>query len=392
MEKVFEFIFIISPLILAVYIFILKNINQEIKIGLWMICIFITFFNIYLLVRERKNREEKIKREQFYHRLYERSELWDRDLPETILELLKKDPLLAHCLREGQNYEKEYNFTKALEVYKKKLEDSLLSEEGKFVLYLLMGNSYLYLAEYNQAEYYFKASLRSFKKVGNKIAYLPGQSLSLRNLGMVYHNLGKPDEALQYYKQALKINRKLGYEKGIANIYNHMGIIYSELGKPEEGLKLQEEALGIFEKIEDQKNRAITLSNIGDLYALRGRTEEALGKYHLALTIFREIKYEVGTAAVINNIGLVYNKLGEFKQATHNFQESLKINERIGYKEGIVTNLGNLGLLNIVLGKSETSLEYYKKALEVIESIDFYPRKEILVKLINIIPSEKVEK
>jgi len=392
MEKILDFTFIISPLIFAVYLFTLKNISQEIKIGLGVACILLTFFNIYLLTKERKNREEKLKRKQFYNHLYERLELWDRDLPETLLEIIKKDPLGANCFLKGQNYEKEHNLIQALEVYKKRLEDSLLPEEDKFVLYLLIGNSYLYLADYNQAEYYFKASLKSFKKAGNKIAHLPGQSLILKNLGIVYHLLGEPDEALQHYQQALEINRKLGYEKGIASIYNHMGIIYGELGKTEDGLKLQEEALGIFEKIEDQKNRSITLTNIGDLYALLGKSEMALEKYSLALAIFQEIKYEIGIATVLNNTGLVYNKLGEVRRALHNYLESLKINERIGYKEGIITNLGNLGLLNIILGKSEVALEYYKRALEIIKSINSPSRKEILSRLVNIIQAEKIEK
>ncbi|GAB4112875.1 MAG: hypothetical protein Kow00103_03440 [Candidatus Caldatribacteriota bacterium] len=390
-EKILDFVFITSPLIFIAYTFTLKNITQGIKIGVGVICILITLFNIFLLVRERKKREERWQREKYYHRLYEKTELWDRESTYSILELFNNYPLVRNSFQEGQNYEKEYNFTLALKVYEEKLKNSSLPEEVKSVFSLFAGCSCLYLADYRKAEYYFKDSLNKFKKIRDKTAYLPVQSLALENLGMIYYNLGKPDKALQYYQLALEVYRKFNYERGIAGIYNHLAVIYGELGKPEEGQRLLKESLVIFEKLDDQKNRAISLNNLGYLYLLLGKWEEALEKCRLALFIFQENQDEIGIANIFNHMGLIYNKSGDLKQAEQEYQRSLKINQRIRYKEGIVTNLGNLGLLNLVSGRSEVALEYFKKALEVIEDIELHPRKEILRKLINIIQSGEKE-
>jgi len=88
MDSLINIVSIAGPLILAVYIFTLKNINMEIKIGLWIICALIIIIDLYLIIKDKKTKEEKSKREQLYNRLYERQELFDRNLPETLTDSL----------------------------------------------------------------------------------------------------------------------------------------------------------------------------------------------------------------------------------------------------------------------------------------------------------------
>ncbi len=73
MKKIDLFINIISiagPLIFAACVFALKNIPTEMKIGLWIICALILIFDLYLIIKDKKNKEEKSKREELYNRLY----------------------------------------------------------------------------------------------------------------------------------------------------------------------------------------------------------------------------------------------------------------------------------------------------------------------------------
>jgi len=392
MNSLINFISIAGPLIFAACLFALKNIATEMKIGLWIICALILVFDLYLIIKDKKNKEEKSKREELYNRLYERQELFDRNLPGTVTDVLERNPLLEKSFRSGQKYEKEYKFEEAIKVYEKCLHDLSIPEEDKIGFNILIGNCYFFLSKLNQAEKHFKESLNILKRAENKMAKLPSKSTALGSIGNIYHNLGKPDEALEYYQQALEINRKLsGYEQGAAHNLNNIGTLYNELGKQDEAMKCQEEALEISKKFKDEQAIANSLTNIGIIYTDSGKPEEALKLFHEALEINKKLKCEEGIANVFNNIGLAHSKLKETDQALNYYQKALSINKKIGYKEGVATNLGNIGLIYITLGKSEEALKYYQEALEVFIHMNAETRIEILLKLIKIIEEEKEE-
>lgn len=392
MDLLINIISIVGPLIFAACIFALKNITIGMKIGLWILCSLILIFDLYLIITDKKNKEEKSKREELYNRLYERQELFDRSLPGTVTDALEKNPLLKKSFRSGQKYEKEYKFEKAIKVYEKCLHDLSIPEEDKIGFNILIGNCYYFLSKLNQAEKHFKESLNVLKRAENKITKLPAKSTALGNIGNIYHILGKPDEALEYYQQALEINRKLGYEQGAAHNLNNIGTLYNELGKHDEALKHQEEALEISKKFKDEQAIANSLTNIGIVYTDSGKPEDALKLFQDTLEINKKNKYQEGIANVLNNIGLAHSNLRETDQALNYYQKALKINKNIGYKEGVATNLGNIGLINITLGKSKEALKYYQEALEVFIHMNAEPRIEILLKLIKIIEEEKKEK
>lgn len=392
MDLLINIISIAGPLIFAACLFALKNISTGIKIGLWIVCALILIFDLYLIIKDKKNKEEKSKREELYNRIYERQELFDRSLPGTVTDVLERNPLVVKSFRSGQKYEKEYKFKEAIKVYEKCLHDLSIPEEDKIGFNILIGNCYYFLSKLNQAEKHFKESLNILKRAENKMAKLSLKSTALGNIGNIYHNLGKPDEALEYYQQALEINRKLGYEQGAAYNLNNIGTLYNELGKHNEALKCQEEALEISRKFKDEQAIANSLTNIGIIYTDSGKPEEALKLFQEALEINKKNKYQEGIANVFNNIGLAHSNLRETEQALNYYQKALKINEKIGYKEGVATNLGNIGLIYITLGKSKEALKYYQEALDVFIHMNAEPRIEILLKLIKIIEKEKKEK
>jgi tetratricopeptide (TPR) repeat protein len=389
MNLLSNFILIVAPIIFAAFLFKLKNITMEMKIGLWIVCVLIIIFDLYLIIKDKKNKKEKSKREKLYNRLYERQELFNRNLPRTLIDTLERNPLLVDSFQTGQRYEKEYKFEEAIKAYEKCLHDLSIPEEDKIGFNILIGNCYFFLSKLEEAEKHFKESLNILKRAENKMVKLPVKSAVLGNIGNIFHNLGKSHEALEYYQQALEINRKLGYEQGFAHNLNNIGNLYNELGEYDEALRCQEEALEISKKFKDEQAIANSLTNIGIIYTDSGKPEEALKLFQEALEINKKNKYQEGMANVFNNIGLAYSKLRETDQAINYYQKALKINKNIGYKEGVATNLGNIGLVYITLGKSEEALKYYQEALEVFIHMNAQPRIEILLKIIKIMVENK---
>ena len=63
MNSLLNFISIVAPLIFSAYLFTLKNITMEMKIWLWAVCALIIIFDAYLIIKDKKAKEKKSKRE-----------------------------------------------------------------------------------------------------------------------------------------------------------------------------------------------------------------------------------------------------------------------------------------------------------------------------------------
>ena len=61
----------------------------------------------------------------------------------------------------------------------------------------------------------------------------------------MYHGLGEPQRALEYYGQALPIRREVGDRAGEAATLNNIGAVYDGLGEPQRALEYYGQALPI---------------------------------------------------------------------------------------------------------------------------------------------------
>ncbi len=109
-------------------------------------------------------------------------------------------------------------------------------------------------------------------------------------LGSVYKTLGKKQEALSYYEQALVIRREVGDRGGEGVTLNNLGLVYDGLGKKQEALSYYEQALLISREVGDREGEGTTLSNMGALYFEQGHYDVALASFLLARGIFEEVQ------------------------------------------------------------------------------------------------------
>jgi tetratricopeptide (TPR) repeat protein len=193
-----------------------------------------------------------------------------------------------------------------------------------------------------------------------------GEGTILNNLGSVYNALSKRQEALHYYEQALAISREMGDRSGEGTTLNNLGSVYNALGKKQEALHYYEQALAISREMGNHFGEGTTLNNLGLLYDDLGKMQEALDYYGKALNIHRAggDHYKEGTT--LNNLGSVYNALGKKQEALHYYEQALAISREVGDRYGEGTTLNNLGLLLYNgLGKKEEALGYYEQALAI---------------------------
>jgi len=89
--------------------------------------------------------------------------------------------------------------------------------------------------------------------------------------------MGLDDVALEYYQQALEIQQEIGYRMGEAGTLNNIGSIYKDLSRYEQALEYFHQALPIWQEIGNKEGVAATLQNFGEILELLGKdASEAL--------------------------------------------------------------------------------------------------------------------
>ncbi|MDP3185956.1 MAG: tetratricopeptide repeat protein, partial [Anaerolineales bacterium] len=124
---------------------------------------------------------------------------------------------------------------------------------------------------YDAREYKLCAALC---KRGTEIA--PAEAALWHNLGTVYDDLGRSDEAIAAYQRAIQLDPQF------ARPYNNLGLVYAQQGQYEQAAELYQQAI---ERHKTDKDRAVSWSNLGNVYRDLGRSDEAIAAFQKAIQL-----------------------------------------------------------------------------------------------------------
>jgi DNA-binding winged helix-turn-helix (wHTH) protein/tetratricopeptide (TPR) repeat protein/TolB-like protein len=114
---------------------------------------------------------------------------------------------------------------------------------------------------------------------GNRLAAAD----TVRLMGDVEGDLGRPEPAIATYQRALKILQELGEHEKTGSVLNSMANVFINLGKLDRAEPLYRQAKTHFEQAGDKRNAGNVLANIGDLLYLRGNLPAAAKTYEQAI-------------------------------------------------------------------------------------------------------------
>ena len=237
-----------------------------------------------------------------------------------------------------------------------------------------LGTLYKDRGRLDEAEKMYMRALEGFNKA------LGADHMStlrtVNNLGLLYVNQGKLDEAEKMYIRALEGREKaLGVDHtSTLNTVNNLGSLYKDRGNLDEAEKMYMRALEGKEKAlgADHTSALSTVNNLGNLYADRGKLDEAEEMYMRALE-GREKALGADhtlTLNTVNNLGLLYAGQGKLDEAEKMYMRVLEGYEKaLGADHTLTLNtVSNLGLLYVHLGKLDKAENMYVRALEGYEN------------------------
>ncbi|MEM6515156.1 MAG: tetratricopeptide repeat protein [Bacteroidota bacterium] len=165
---------------------------------------------------------------------------------------------------------------------------------------------------------------------------------ALINVGVCHRNLANYDEAISNYLKALKIYEAINNERQMAVNYNAIGLVYSYNSMGKKALQYHKKAKDIFSKLDNKKGLSEVYNNIAIIYANDGRLEQALNNFQYSLEIETELGDKKGMAESVNNVGAVYYYMNEIDSALVYFERSVSIEKSIGNKAGVAASYNNI--------------------------------------------------
>jgi tetratricopeptide (TPR) repeat protein len=155
---------------------------------------------------------------------------------------------------------------------------------------------------------------------------------SLSEKYRAYYKKGDIKKAMQVLQENYILTKKLNDNKALTIIYSNMGNIYGEQGKYQEAVRYFNKTLKYFQENKIEKSEAAVLNNLGIIYFYMGNTDLALKHYKRSLLLYKKNKLEARAGTVQLNIGSVYfkkkNIIEAIKQAESAIKTLLPFNDR----------------------------------------------------------------
>ncbi|MDH5476472.1 MAG: tetratricopeptide repeat protein, partial [Cyclobacteriaceae bacterium] len=150
-------------------------------------------------------------------------------------------------------------------------------------------------SEYNKAlEYFFKAN-EQFESIGHNLQLIG----TLNNIGNVYANMDRHNDALEYYLKSERLYEKQKNKQSQAFVpYTNIGNAYYNLGKLEQALEYYNKSLVYEQRDNNLNGQANALHNFGIVFSAMGNHEQAIDFYNEALSLVQE----TGDKLLLNTI------------------------------------------------------------------------------------------
>jgi serine/threonine protein kinase/tetratricopeptide (TPR) repeat protein len=187
----------------------------------------------------------------------------------------------------------------------------------------------------------------------------------LNQQGTTLWNIGRLEDAIEAYAEALVIYRAIGMARHEARALNNMGIVFAALGEYEEALAHYKSALKIDQALGDRSGIALKLGNIGQCYSDLGDTERAESYLSKALKIAEQTGDLSAAADAAVSWGQAKMQRGEVKSALELFERGLNLatENRERYQE--IRALEYIALAHLAVGDPpEAALEMARSATE----------------------------
>ncbi len=231
------------------------------------------------------------------------------------------------------------------------------------ILFNYRGVCYYRLAKYPKASSDLEESLR----LADTIDSDRRRARARINLGLVFKETGRLEDAAGHYKIALKLAREIADDRTVLSCYLNIGNIYRELKRWNDGRTALMKGIELAGELGDTTEEIRGRLNLGVLYLEEGISLDKARQLFEGVVGVTGDDFLGGIAR--NNLALTLVKLGEPERSLPHSQKSLEDAIKETDSEGIWRARANIARAYADLGKSEEALDCFKTAIEEFERL-----------------------
>lgn len=208
------------------------------------------------------------------------------------------------------------------------------------------------LNEHKTARDLYQQSLPLFETPDQK-ANLPDVLFKVGRFSLL---IGDRVTAIDCFTRLSQVYEQLGQPDKQATAESDVGAIYYELGKYDQAIQFLDQALNRRRQIGNRCDIAATLTNLGAVYLDKGQwtkaidvlQKQALPLYNTSQQCVIAEKYSIETecpdylAATLINIGKVYYDLANYRLARCFYERAMPLLTDKGFKTALINNLGTI--------------------------------------------------
>jgi tetratricopeptide (TPR) repeat protein len=192
-------------------------------------------------------------------------------------------------------------------------------------------------------------------------------------LGIIAFDTRDWQNALHHFQCSLHVWQKQGDKRQIAWGLRNLGPTLHEMGRYEQAVECYSNAIKLLEEMHDLAQQAVTQMNLGVVYLTLDQPQQALGLFLCADPILRKVCDDLHRAMNYCNMGIAHRMLKEWNQAEASLLSSVERWEQIGNTEAIANVIDELGLVYLEQGLLEKAMATFQDALERLAPIENEP-------------------
>ena len=210
-----------------------------------------------------------------------------------------------------------------------------------------------------------QAALAGAQRAGDRV----GQANAHRDLARVLCRLGRLDEAVAHYREALILFGALGDHTGQARTHRAFGAMFDGLGRYAEALEHGQRALALYRAAGHLAGEASARNGVGWAHAQLGQYGPALEHCSQALTLLRPTGDRHGEANTWDSLGFIHDRRGQHRRAIRCYGRALALYRRIGDRYDEADTLTRLGETRQAAGDVHGALRTWRRALDIFDDL-----------------------
>ncbi len=204
-------------------------------------------------------------------------------------------------------------------------DSTTLNLKNRVVALNGLGNIFMHIGNYEQADSIFRRALRGETTLGSSV----GMAINYANLGSIYQSTGRTDSAWYYYRQSMRLNKIAGSDLGVALCHTSFGNLHESRAEYDNAIAEYLVAYGIMSNSSDEWHALTPCIALARIYLNLGNISEA--KHYLveALDMAESIKSPEHLSQVYRLYYQIYSAEQDSKNALVAYVKSVEYNDSV---------------------------------------------------------------